>query len=236
MQGLVAAMLLSCLGPVAMAEGTPSRSTGTETPPAASLSALLGAERTALARLPDAALRPPAEPVTEPARMAKAKPKRGEAPAIEHSYAWLLAQTAPQGGAAWECLAKGIYFEARGETLEGQFAVAEVILNRADSPLYPATVCGVVRQSGGGGCQFSWVCDGHSDRVREGQAWDTAARIAAVMLAGAPRVLTGGATHFHTRAVRPSWSRQFPRTAAIGAHLFYRHPRAGTTVTVAAMN
>jgi spore germination cell wall hydrolase CwlJ-like protein len=137
--------------------------------------------------------------------------------------AWLMAQPAPAVDAEWQCLTEALYFEARGESLDGQIAVAEVILNRVDSPLYPRTVCGVVKQRGGGGCQFSYVCSG-SKRMREKGPADLAGRIARAMLDGAPRVLTDGATHFHTKGVRPSWSRRFDRTAAIGAHFFYRHP------------
>jgi spore germination cell wall hydrolase CwlJ-like protein len=138
---------------------------------------------------------------------------------------WLMARSVPTGDASWECLTEALYFEARGESLEGQIAVAEVILNRVDSPLYPRTVCGVVKQRGGGGCQFSYVCHGKT-KMREKKAADLAGRIARAMLDGAPRVLTDGATHFHTRGVKPSWSKRFARTAAIGAHLFYRQPGA----------
>ena len=138
---------------------------------------------------------------------------------------WLMSQPEPSGDAEWQCLTEALYFEARGESLEGQVAVAEVILNRVDSPLYPRTVCGVVKQRGGGGCQFSYVCRG-TTKMREKQAADLAGRIARAMLDGAPRVLTDGATHFHTRGVRPSWSKRFARTASIGAHLFYRQPGA----------
>jgi spore germination cell wall hydrolase CwlJ-like protein len=139
---------------------------------------------------------------------------------------WLLSRPAPSGDAEWQCLTEAVYFEARGESLEGQVAVAEVILNRVDSPLYPRSVCGVVKQRGGGGCQFSYVCDGRADRMRDKASADRAGRIARAMLDGAPRVLTEGATHFHTRSVRPGWSKRFSRTASIGAHLFYRHPGA----------
>jgi len=135
---------------------------------------------------------------------------------------WLMAQPEPQGDSAWQCLTEAIYFEARGESLDGQIAVAEVILNRVDSPLYPRTVCGVVRQRGSGGCQFSYVCDGRTDRMREKGSAELAGRIARAMMDGAPRVLTDGATHFHTRSVRPSWSRRYAHTATIGAHVFYR--------------
>ncbi|WP_103256450.1 cell wall hydrolase [Tabrizicola aquatica] len=136
---------------------------------------------------------------------------------------WLTAQPAPEGDAEWQCLTEALYFEARGESLDGQIAVAEVILNRKDSGLYPGTVCGVVKQRGGGGCQFSYVCDGKK-KMRERDAADLAGRIARAMLDGAPRLLTDGATHFHTRHVRPGWSKRFAHTTSIGAHLFYRQP------------
>ena len=120
---------------------------------------------------------------------------------------------------------KALYFEARGETLPGQFAVAEVILNRVDSPDYPSTVCGVVRSSGRGACAFSWVCDNSSDTMRDPVSIDRAGRIARLMLDGAPRSLTMGATYFHTRAVRPNLGRVI-LTASIGAHVFFRSPGA----------
>lgn len=134
--------------------------------------------------------------------------------------------TVPEGDGEWRCLQKAIYFEARGEPLAGQFAVAEVILNRVDSPNYPNSVCGVVRQGKERrtGCQFSFMCDGKSIRLRDQNAADRAGAIAHIMLEGRPRILTGNATHFHTRAVSPSWSRRLVRTARIGAHVFYRYP------------
>jgi spore germination cell wall hydrolase CwlJ-like protein len=229
----LAGALVACAVAVsaARAEGTLSASNGGGAPGAA-LAALLGAERNAMAAMPQDALK-----VTR-----KTRQKKDAAPAIEYSAEWLFAQDAPQGGAQWECLARAIYHESRGEILPGQFAVAEVILNRVDSGRYPATICAVVGQSGSGGCQFSYVCDGRSDAIGDRAAWAVAARIAAVMMAGAPRTLTGGATHFHTTAVRPAWSAAFPRTAVIGAHLFYRQPGAvaapapAAPVTVSAMN
>lgn len=148
----------------------------------------------------------------------------GVPPAGGLTEAWLMAQPVPGGSAEWQCLTEAVYFEARGESLAGQIAVAEVILNRVDSPLYPRSVCGVVKQRGGGGCQFSYVCDGRADRMREKDAADLAGRVAQAMLEGAPRLLTAGATHFHTHNVRPGWSKRFALTASIGAHVFYRHP------------
>ncbi len=147
-------------------------------------------------------------------------------PEIRYDAAWLAALPAPTGGSDWECLTEALYFEARGESLKGQIAVAEVILNRVDSPLYPSTVCGVVKARGRGACAFSYVCDGNSDKMRDRVSRDRAARIARLMLDGAPRQLTEGATHFHTRAVKPKWARQFKHTTTIGAHIFYRQPGA----------
>jgi spore germination cell wall hydrolase CwlJ-like protein len=129
---------------------------------------------------------------------------------------------AQRGNRDWQCLAEALYFEARGEPLKGQVAVAEVILNRVDAPGFPKTVCGVVKQGRGGQCQFSYTCDGRSDAIRERAAFVKVGKVARLMLDGAPRTLTDGATHFHTTAVRPGWARRLPQTAAIGSHLFYR--------------
>jgi len=128
---------------------------------------------------------------------------------------------------AWQCLSEAIYFEARGETLIGQFAVAEVILNRVDDDQFPATVCGVVGQGAESGrfCQFSYKCDGKPDRPKEGSAYERIGKIAWSMLQGKPRILTGQATYYHTTAVNPSWASKFVQTAKIGEHLFYRPDR-----------
>lgn len=128
------------------------------------------------------------------------------------------------GDAQWRCLAEALYFEARGETIAGQVAVAEVILNRAEDPGYPGTVCGVVHQGKAqrDGCQFSFMCDGRKEVISERRVFERVAKIARIMIDGQPRILTGGATHFHTTRVRPTWSRKFERTARIGTHIFYR--------------
>ncbi|MBV0890598.1 cell wall hydrolase [Paracoccus sp. Z118] len=114
------------------------------------------------------------------------------------------------------CMTEAIYFESRGEPVSGQRAVAEVILNRVDDPRFPRSVCGVVNQKG----QFSYK--GNVGKIRKGAAYNTALHIATEALSGAPRVLTDGATYFHTHRVNPSWSRKFTRTTRIGAHIFYR--------------
>lgn len=144
-----------------------------------------------------------------------------------HQRAWLMNQRVTLAeDSQFQCLQEAIYHEARGETIPGQFAVAEVILNRVDIPNYPDSVCGVVHQNAhlDNACQFSYACNGRSRAMPEGQARTLAARIAQVMLSGAPRELTDGATHFHNRTVRPVWSRRFAQTAEIGTHLFYREP------------
>lgn len=119
-------------------------------------------------------------------------------------------------GPSLECMTEALYFEARGESVNGQRAVAEVILNRVDHPAFPNTVCGVINQRG----QFSYK--GGSLRMRERAAAMRAERIAREALAGAPRSLTGGATYFHTTYVSPSWAKRFTRTTKIGSHIFYR--------------
>ena len=144
--------------------------------------------------------------------------------ALRYDADWLANQPRPKGGKEWECLAEALYFEARGESVKGQFAVAEVILNRVDNPRFPGTVCGVVNQGTGKryACQFTYTCDGHAERIHEPAAWEQVGKVARAMLNGAPRQLTDGATHYHTRAVKPRWSRVYPRTATIGVHHFYR--------------
>ncbi|ANT62087.1 hydrolase [Salipiger sp. CCB-MM3] len=141
-----------------------------------------------------------------------------------YDKSWLATQPQATGGAQFQCLAEALYFEARGESLQGQFAVAEVIMNRVDSPRFPGSICGVVNQGTGRlhACQFSYTCDGRPEHVSEQAAWDRVAKVAKAVMTGAPRVLTKGATFYHTRAVRPSWARKFTKTASIGAHYFYR--------------
>lgn len=141
----------------------------------------------------------------------------------------LLAGPAPDGDAEWACLTEAIYFEARGEPVEGQVAVAEVVLNRVDGDTYPDTVCDVVRQGTGrlNACQFSYTCDGIADTVTDAGAWDTAGRVARAMLDGAPRRITQNATNYHADYVNPYWARAFARTTKVGRHIFYRVPPGG---------
>ena len=126
------------------------------------------------------------------------------------------------------CLAEAIYFEARGEAVRGQMAVAQVVLNRAFSGKYPNTVCGVVYQNAHRRlhCQFTFACDGIPDIVREPDMWERAKTIAAEMLDGKlwlPEV--GKATHYHAHWVHPGWVREMTKMHRLGVHTFYR-PRA----------
>nr|WP_083786676.1 cell wall hydrolase [Methylobacterium nodulans] len=123
------------------------------------------------------------------------------------------------------CLAEAVYFEARGEPEQGQAAVAQVVLNRAKSGLYPAHICGVVYQNRHRylGCQFSFACEGRSLRVTDETAWATATRIAKEVVEGRTYLAdVGGATHYHADYVRPRWSRRLRKMDVIGRHIFYQ--------------
>jgi spore germination cell wall hydrolase CwlJ-like protein len=127
-----------------------------------------------------------------------------------------------------KCLAEAVYFEARGEAVRGQIAVAQVVLNRAFSGFYPTTVCGVVYQNKHRhlACQFTFACDNVADVVREPDMWDRARKIAKAMLDGQlwlPEVAKS--THYHAYWVHPSWVHEMKKMYKFGVHTFYR-PRA----------
>jgi len=127
------------------------------------------------------------------------------------------------------CLAQAIYHEARGESEDGQLAVANVIINRAFSKKYPSTICGVVFQNADKGkykCQFTFACDGRSDAGTERAAWKRSNQLAEKAFAAfqqgkRPGVIPGSVLYYHTTAVAPKWSHTFRRVAAIGSHVFY---------------
>lgn len=122
-----------------------------------------------------------------------------------------------------DCLALALYWEARGEGRQGMVAVGWVILNRVHSRDFPGTPCGVVRQGGERPpCQFSFWCDGKSDRPRNERSWYLAQIISAELLLQPPPDPTGGSLYFHTTGVRPPWMRTQTRTVQIGSHVFYR--------------
>ncbi len=123
-----------------------------------------------------------------------------------------------------ECLALTIYFEARGESDEGKLAVGHVVMNRAENPLFPREVCKVVRQGGDKllyHCQFSWWCDGRSDRPRNRQAWAKSRALAGSVYWDYSRDPTAGALWYHADYVRPSWRRDLIPGPKIGRHVFY---------------
>jgi spore germination cell wall hydrolase CwlJ-like protein len=127
-----------------------------------------------------------------------------------------------------KCLTEAVYFEARGEAVRGQIAVAQVVMNRAFSGFYPNTVCGVVYQNKHRhlACQFTFACDNVADVVREPDMWERAKRIAKAMLDGQlwlPEV--GKSTHYHAYWVHPSWVSEMKKMYKFGVHTFYR-PRA----------
>jgi spore germination cell wall hydrolase CwlJ-like protein len=123
-----------------------------------------------------------------------------------------------------ECLALTIYFEARGESDEGKLAVGHVVMNRAQHSLFPHRVCDVVRQGGDKlrfRCQFSWWCDGRSDRPRDRQAWSKSRALAGLIYWDYSRDPTAGALWYHAEHVRPSWRRDLAPGPKIGHHIFY---------------
>jgi hypothetical protein len=124
----------------------------------------------------------------------------------------------------YECLAQAVYFKARSEPVQGQQAVAEVVLNRINDSRFPDIVCAVVFQNENRrhDCQFSFVCDGRSDRPREKQPWLQARQVAAVVLSGVSGKLTHEATHYHANYVQPGWANRLNRTVQVGQHIFYR--------------
>jgi spore germination cell wall hydrolase CwlJ-like protein len=128
-----------------------------------------------------------------------------------------------------QCLAEAIYYEARSESEEGQRAVAQVVLNRVRHPAYPGSVCGVVYQGplrAGGGCQFTFTCDGSLVAAPAGPGWDRARRVAAEALAGYVYAPVGLATNYHTQQVLPDWAFRLAKATIIGNHIFYRMPGA----------
>ena len=138
---------------------------------------------------------------------------------------------------AFMCLALNIYHEAKNQSMIGQVAVAQVVMNRVMDDRYPNSVCEVVKQGPTRPswkdpskrfpvkhkCQFSWYCDGKSDKPREEKAWSKAKEYARIVLGGKISLdVTEGATHYHATYVRPSWAKTKTRTARIESHIFYR--------------
>ena len=119
------------------------------------------------------------------------------------------------------CLTQAVYYEARGEPLEGQQGVAQVVMNRTHSARYPGSVCGVVfERSGGGTCQFTFACDGQMDRLIQPTAWDKAKSVASQALGGFVYKPLETATHYHASWMTPYWAPTLTRIEQIGGHIF----------------
>ena len=136
-----------------------------------------------------------------------------------------LALTGEARAKSEKCLANAIYFEARGESVRGQIAVAQVVMNRVFSPFYPHDICGVVYQNSNRhlACQFTFACDGIPDVVTDPDAWARAQRIARDMIDGKlwmPEVAK--ATHYHAYWVHPDWISEMKKISKLGVHAFYR--------------
>lgn len=123
------------------------------------------------------------------------------------------------------CLAEAVYFEARSEPAAGQAAVAQVVLNRVKSGLYPRSVCGVVYQNRHRhmACQFSFACEGKRLVTNETASWRQAVHIARAVYEGQTYLAdVGGATHYHANYVRPRWAKKLKKNDVIGRHIFYQ--------------
>ena len=128
------------------------------------------------------------------------------------------------------CLALNVYFEARSESMASQVAVSLVVMNRVKDHRFPNTVCGVVKQGLTykndkvvlGKCQFSWYCDGKTDKPNNKQAWLKAQQVASIVLDGSMVDFTEGSTHYHAYYVYPSWRTTKTKVTRIDSHIFYR--------------
>ena len=127
---------------------------------------------------------------------------------------------------AVQCLAQAIYYEASGEQLPGQQAVAQVVLNRVRNAAFPSTVCGVVYEGSNlaTGCQFSFTCDGSLQHSRSEREWDRSLEVADAALSGFVYAPVGLSTHYHSDQVVPYWATSLAKTVQIGGHIFYKWP------------
>lgn len=143
--------------------------------------------------------------------------------------AFLALLPAPVQADEHRCLSEALYFEARDQGWRGMLAVGAVIQNRVRHSRYPSSVCAVVRQGRywrgrpvKHKCQFSFWCDGKHERPAEKRAWNTARNLAAMLLSGRIEIVgLESATHYHTTAVKPLWSKRLERRKQVGSHIFY---------------
>jgi spore germination cell wall hydrolase CwlJ-like protein len=205
--------------------------------------ALLGLALTSASCVPAAAGEAPAlfasapPPASPAAPAAPARPAATAALPAPGSYVF-NGRTPLDRLRSLDCLAQAIYYEAASESEDGQRAVAQVVLNRVRHPAWPNSVCGVVYQGpmrAGGGCQFTFTCDGSLAVRPGGIAWARARAIAAEALAGRTFAPAGLSTHYHTHQVSPAWAPALVGTIVIGAHRFYALPgRWGSPAAFAA--
>ena len=138
---------------------------------------------------------------------------------------------------AFICLALNTYHEAKNQSMVGQVATAQVVMNRVEDDRFPSTVCEVVKQGPTRPswedpekeypikhrCQFSWYCDGKDDTPKNEKAWRKAQDVAFLVYYNKIQLdVTEGATHYHATYVRPSWAKTKKRTTRIEKHIFYR--------------
>ncbi len=178
------------------------------------------AERTAEARASLDA------PRLKPAKTTAAILEEGPAAKGVIDFDFSLLTVAALKGEERRCLADAIYYEARSESRLGQAAVADVVLNRVASAIYPNSICEVVYQGSERrtGCQFSFTCDGSMKARRNEQKYAEAELMAGAMLAGVRAPVSRYATHYHADYVSPPWAQKLTPTATIGVHKFYRFP------------
>ena len=138
---------------------------------------------------------------------------------------------------AFICLALNTYHEAKNQSLVGQIATAQVVMNRVEDNRFPSTVCEVVKHGPTSPswedpekeypikhrCQFGWYCDGKDDTPKNEKAWRKAQDVAFLVLYDKIKLdVTEGATHYHATYVRPSWAKTKKRPTRIAKHIFYR--------------
>jgi hypothetical protein len=131
-----------------------------------------------------------------------------------------------------DCLAQAVYYEARGEGVDGMRAVAQVILNRVRHPAFPKSICGVVYQGANRrvSCQFSFTCNGAMGRPVEAYNWRRSREVASAALEGYVMKSVGTATHFHATYVAPGWSNTMVRVGTVGSHVFYQFRGRGSRI------
>ena len=166
--------------------------------------------------------------------------KSDEVPTVEVEAVSEVAEKAPSfydiADKETHCLATNMYFEARGESIDGKKAVAFVTLNRVESKRFPNDICSVVYQAQYSRwwkenknrlvpvrhkCQFSWYCDGKSDSIRNTKEYESLYRLASEVIVGKHTDNTGGAEYYHAEYVYPDWRLAFNKTTKIDSHIFY---------------